>query len=72
MFDAVCVGLWQFVTTGISSIVLFCYYYHYGIDESLEPVTIVYFFQMLNFPLNAVPWNIDGLKQSYRAMSELS
>lgn len=70
LLDAWCVGLWQFTQIGISSVVLCLYYFHYSGDttaDQLQPATIIYLFQMLTFPMNAISWNIAGLNNAERA-----
>ncbi len=77
LLDAWCVGLWQFTQIGISSIVLCLYYFYYRADaanpnnpitEQVQPATIIYLFQMLTFPMNAISWNIAGLNNAERAI----
>lgn len=72
LLDAWCVGLWQFTQIGISSVVLCMYYFYYHAHpnadkvttEIVQPATIIYLFQMLTFPMNAISWNIAGLNNA--------
>ncbi len=32
--------------------------------SKLQPATIIYLFQMLTFPMNAISWNIAGLNNA--------
>lgn len=84
MLDAWCVGMWQFTQIGISSIVLCLFYFKYGriehcvegeeqndtidIMENIQPATIIYLFQMLTYPMNAISWYIAGLRNAERAI----
>ena len=73
MLDCWCVGLWQFTQVGISSTVLCLYYINYGIPgEDFEPATIIFLFQMVTFPMNAISWNIAGINNGLKAIYELS
>ena len=74
MLDCWCVGLWQFTTIGISSIVLCCYYgLGLGIGSgNFEPATVIYLFQLLTFPMNVISWNINGVNNAIQAFSELT
>lgn len=73
MLDAWCVGLWQFTQIGISSLVLCLYYIYSEKSNSLQinQTTVVYLFQMLTFPMNAISWNIAGLRSATQAIMEL-
>ena len=71
LIDCWCVGLWQFTSIGVSAIVLSIYYLWGNIDDSFHPPTIIYYFNMLNFPLNALSWNVAGLRNSIKAISEI-
>lgn len=66
-------GLWQFTQVGISSIVLCLYYYMNGLPTGgFEPATIIFFFQMITFPMNAISWNIAGINNALIAISHLT
>jgi hypothetical protein len=81
------VGLWQFTQIGISSVVLCLYYFGFGQEdniygenkdyctesfENLKPATIIYLFQMLTIPMNAISWNLFGLRNAHTAISQLN
>jgi hypothetical protein len=72
--DCWCVALWQFTSVGISSIVILVYYFFAFKDEKqgdnqIKPSTMIYLFNMLTFPLNALSWNIAGIRNAKQVIS---
>ena len=63
--DAICVYFWG-TTTIIVTTLTFEYYTYLGFELTSKNVfTTIALYNILVFPLNALPWNIGGMKTAY-------